>query len=95
MTVSEDGLAVMVKAAPCDTVKLCVTEVAAAYCELPACEACIEQVPAARMVAVVPDTLQIVGVAEPKLTVSPELAFALKATVAPITCAEIALNVIV
>lgn len=95
MTVSDDGLAVMVKAAPCDTVKLRVTEGAAAYCELPACEACIEQVPAASVVAVVPDTLQIVGVVEAKLTVSPELAFALKATFSPITCAEIALNVIV
>ncbi len=42
------------------TLKLCVAGAAAAYCELPACEAWIVHEPAASIVAVVPDTEQMV-----------------------------------
>jgi hypothetical protein len=61
------------------TEKLTVTGVAAAYVPLPACEAVIEQVPAAMNVAVVPLTVHICGVSEVKVTGSPELAVAVSA----------------
>jgi hypothetical protein len=60
-----------------DTEKLCVTDVPAGKVELPGWLAVIEHVPTARMVTVVPDTVQTVGVVELKVIGSPELAVAL------------------
>ena len=77
------------------TLKLCVTGAAAAYCELPACEAWIEHVPAASMVALVPDTEQMAGVLDAKLTASPEVEDAVRLSVPPTDCAGMAPKVIV
>lgn len=76
------------------TVKLCVTGVAAAYVLLPACEAVIEQVPAAIKVAVVPLTVQTVCVVEAKLTAKPEVAVAVSVSVVPTVCEAMESNVI-
>jgi hypothetical protein len=59
------------------TKKLRVTGAAAAVLPLPDCVAVIEQVPAARIVTVLPETEHTEGVVEEKLTPSPELAVAL------------------
>src|SRR5258708_749637 len=66
---------------PCVTVKLRLTDAAAAQLALPAWLAVIEQVPTAIGVTVVPVTVHTPVVDEVKLTVSPELAvaFAVKA----------------
>jgi len=77
------------------TVKLLVTGVAALYTLLPGCEATIVQVPAASKVAVLPETVQILVVKELKLTLRPELAVALNATVVPLAWLAGATNVIV
>ena len=77
------------------TVKLRVTGVAAAYWPLPACEAMIPQVPAATIVAVVPDTVHTAGRVLAKLTGSPEFAVATKLIVAPTSCDGIAGKLIV
>ncbi len=77
------------------TLKLCVTGAAAAYCELPACEAWIEHMPAASVVVVAPETEQMVGVFEAKLTASPELEDAVRLSDPPTVCAGMAPNVIV
>ena len=60
------------------TWKLCVTGVAAAQFALPACEARIVHLPDFNSVTVAPDTVQTVVVVDVYLTVSPELAVALK-----------------
>ncbi len=62
---------------------------------MPACEAVSIHVPAAIGVAVLPATVQMPVVEEAKLTVSPELAVALRLSGAPTVCAAMALNVIV
>ena len=77
------------------TVKLCVTGVAALYTLLPGCEATIVQVPAASKVAVLPETVQTLLVEELKLTLRPELAVAVNATVVPLALLPGAANVIV
>ena len=77
------------------TVKLCETGVAAAYVPLPACEACIVQVPAATNVALVPLTVQMPVVCEAKLTANPELAVAASVNGVPTVCAPGLANVIV
>jgi hypothetical protein len=77
------------------TEMFCDTGVAAAYVAFPACVALIVHVPAIVIFAVVPVTVQIVGVVDAKLTVSPELAVAVSGTEAPINCAAIGLNVMV
>ena len=59
------------------TVKLCETLVAAAYSELPASLAVMEQVPVATRVTKDPETVQTDVVVEAKLTVSPDVAVAL------------------
>src|SRR5580704_12721921 len=59
-------------------VKDWVTAVAAAKLALPAWLAVIEHVPAAMMVTVLPDTVQIDGVVEVNVTANPELAVALR-----------------
>ena len=48
---------------------------------LPGCEAWMVQVPLPSNLAVAPETVQILAVAEVKTTVSPELAVAFRATV--------------
>ena len=58
--------------------KLCETVAAAAYDALPVWLAWIVHDPASRSDAVVAETVQILGVAEKKLTGSPELAVAAK-----------------
>jgi hypothetical protein len=58
------------------TVKLCVTDVAAAKLVFPACEAVIEHVPAAINVRVLPDTLHTLEMVDVYETVRPELAVA-------------------
>jgi hypothetical protein len=62
------------------TVNDCVTGVAAAYDPLPAWDAMMVQVPAASNLAVAPVTLHTVGVVDAKLTGSPELAVATRAS---------------
>jgi hypothetical protein len=62
---------------------------------LPACEAVIEQVPAAINVAVVPLTVQTVCVVDAKLTVSPELAVAANVRGVPTVCVAGVAKVIV
>ncbi len=59
--------AIALKVIVCDcwaaaTLKLCVTDWAAAYTVFPACEAVMVQVPAAIKDAVLPDTVQTAGV---------------------------------
>ena len=54
---------------------------------LPACDAVIEQVPAARNVAVAPLTVQTLAVVEAKLTVRPEVAVAVRLSGVPTVCA--------
>lgn len=58
------------------TAKLWETGAAAAYAPLPACVAVIVQRPTSLTEAVVPDTVQVSGVVEVKLTGRPELAVA-------------------
>jgi hypothetical protein len=55
----------------------------------------IVQVPLPTNEAVVPDTVQTLGVVEANVTASPELADALSVTVPPAVCAAIAGNVMV
>jgi len=55
----------------------------------------IEQLPAARNVAVVPDTVQMVGVVDAKLTARPELAVAESVRGVPTVCAGIVGKVMV
>ena len=57
------------------------TVCAAAYWLLPPCEALIVQVPLAINDAIVPETVQVAGVAEVKVTANPEVAVAVKANV--------------
>jgi hypothetical protein len=61
------------------TAKVCFTVVAAQPL-LPAWDAAMVQFPVVTKVAVVPETVQTSGVVEAKLTVSPELAVALRLT---------------
>jgi hypothetical protein len=58
------------------TMKLWLTGLAAGTLLFPGCVAVIEQVPAARMVTMLPATLQTAPVVEANKTVSPELAVA-------------------
>ena len=53
------------------------------------------QVPAVKEVAVEPETVQTVGVVEVKMTVSPEVDVAERATDVPTNCAGIDANAIV
>jgi hypothetical protein len=53
------------------------------------------QVPAAAKIAVVPDTVQMVGVVEAKLTVNPELAVAVSVKDVPVDCAPMLPKLIV
>ena len=69
------------------TVKDWLTGVAAAYVLLPACEARTVQVPAMTKVAVVPLTVQTLVVCEAKVTVSPEVEVAARASGVPTACA--------
>ena len=62
------------------TVKLWITGLAAGTFALPGWVAVMEQVPAATMVNVFPDTVQTEPVVDAKLTGSPELAVALNAS---------------
>lgn len=68
---------------------------AALYEAFPDWLAVIVHVPASNMVAVVPDTEQIVGVDDEKLTVKPELAVAERVTVALPVCVPGLLKLIV
>jgi hypothetical protein len=77
------------------TVKLCVTELAAAYAALPACDAVIVQVPLVKKVAVVPKVMQTFAGDAAYKTDSPELAAAVKVNGVPTVCGAIAPNVIV
>ncbi len=65
------------------TVKLCATCEAAELVLLPARLASMVQVPAAPNAAVVPETVQTLGVVEAKETARPELAVAESASGAP------------
>ena len=71
------------------TVKLWVTTAAAAYTALPGWAAWIVHVPAASSDAIEPETVQMVGVEEVKMTDSPELAVAVNAMVELAVCAPI------
>jgi hypothetical protein len=84
----------MVCASPL-TLKLCETAVAAAYVELPACVACMVQVPEVIKVAVVLETVQTLEVVEAKLTARPELAEAESVSGVPTVCAAGAVKVMV
>ncbi len=53
------------------------------------------QVPAPTKVAVVPDSVQTLGVDDAKLTTRPELADALRASVVPVRCVAIGAKLIV
>jgi hypothetical protein len=53
------------------------------------------QFPAATIEAVLPETVQIAGVVDEKLTARPELAVADRFTVAPMFCAAMAAKVMV
>jgi hypothetical protein len=77
------------------TVKLCETGVAAAYVLLPACEAWIVHVPADTNVAVVPLTVQMLGVCGMNVTVKPEVAVATNVSGVPTVCAPGFANAIV
>lgn len=77
------------------TVKLFVTLGAALYVVLPACEAVMLHVPPVTSVAVLPETVQTVGVVEANETASPELAVAESVTVPPAVWVGIVANVIV
>jgi hypothetical protein len=90
-------MAVMVKpgVAAADTVKLCVTGVAAEYALLPACDARMVQVPGVTIVAAAPETVHTLEVREAKLTGRPELAEAVSATDAPTDCAGMGLKAMV
>ena len=79
-----------------NTVKVCVTGVAAAYVVLPVWLAVIEHVPSVNSVTVAADNVQIVGLLEAKVTANPELAVAVKANgKAPKVCPLGAANVMV
>ena len=78
------------------TVKLRLTFGAAAYVELPACDAWIVQVPGATMVTVFPPVVQTLVVSEAKVTGSPDVAVAESANRAtPKVTFAMAANVIV
>lgn len=78
------------------TVKLCVTEVAALYVLLPACDAVMVQVPADTSVSVVPLTVHTGVVVEVSCTLKPDVAVAERAGgVAPRVCVAGLVNVIV
>ncbi len=62
---------------------------------MPACEAVMLQVPEARKVAVLPETVQTLLVEEAYVTARPELAVALKVSGVPTVCAAIVPNVMV
>jgi hypothetical protein len=61
----------------------------------PNCEASMLQLPAASIVALLPDTVQMVGVIEAKLTASAEVDVAVSVSGVPTTWLGIAANVIV
>jgi len=69
------------------TEKLCVAATEP-YCELPACVALMVQVPTSSKLAVFPETVQIEGVEEAKLTGSPDETVALRLT-DPVTSVEV------
>jgi hypothetical protein len=77
------GIELKVMVCDCSTVKLCETEVAALYVELPAWEAVRVHVPPASREAVLPETVQMLGVDEAKLTARPEVAVAFRASEVP------------
>jgi hypothetical protein len=79
--VSREGVGVMVNAAI--TVTFFETEAAGAYVALPDCEAWMVQVPACSSVAVLPETLQRVGMSDVKLTGRPEVAVAVSVRIVP------------
>lgn len=68
------------------TANVCVTGCAAAYFELPPCEAVIEQVPTAIRCTVFPETVHTEGVFETDATVRNELAEAFRVKVPPTVC---------
>jgi len=77
------------------TEKLRVTGGAPEYVLLPVCEAWIEQVPAERNEADVPETVHTPGVVDAKPTASPELAVAESVRGVPTVCAGMAPKVMV
>ena len=62
---------------------------------MPACDAVIEQVPAAMKLAVAPETVQTLAVVEAKLTARPEVAVAVRLSGVPTVCAPGLLKVMV
>ncbi len=77
------------------TLKLCRTGWAAAYVELPACEAQMVQIPVLRSVATVPEMVHMSVVAELKLTGNWELAVATRLSCVPCNWVAMGLKVMV
>ena len=76
----------------CETVKLCETGIAGAYCEFPDCDASTVHVPAAIGVTVEPETVQTPPVKDEKATGRPELAEAVRERFWPASTMEIGLS---